>query len=236
MPTNPAYGLLMIAGIIASALVWQRRTRTQPIPLLVFVGGLIGAIIGAKLGYFLCELPFRLHEPNLLLNILLGRTILGGLLGGYLGVEWGKKLSGYTQPTGDTFALAVPIGLAIGRVGCWLQGCCLGRQCTNAWYAMTDTQGVTRFPVAPAEIVFQLTFATCAWLLYRRGQFRGQLFHIYLIAYGTFRFITEFYRDTPRLGGGLTSYQLLATALVVFGLWGFAQRQTRLAAPQASNR
>ncbi len=225
MPTNPSYGLLMLAGLAISALLWQRLSRNRPIPLLVFVGGLIGAILGAKLGYLLCELPYRLHEPHLAVNILAGRTILGGLLGGYLGVEWGKRLSNYTQPTGDAFALIVPIGLAIGRVGCWLQGCCPGRPTSPAWYALTDANGVTRFPAVPVEIAFNLAFAAVAWFLHRRPALRGQLFHIYLITYGTFRFLTEFYRDTPRLWGPITTYQLLAVALIAVGAERFRARR-----------
>jgi prolipoprotein diacylglyceryltransferase len=93
MPTNPAYGLLMIAGIAISAIVWRRVTRGSRIPLMVFVGGLIGAVLGAKLAYFAVELPLRWDAPHFWENVLLGRTLLGGLLGGYLGVEWASEFA-----------------------------------------------------------------------------------------------------------------------------------------------
>ena len=54
-----------------------------------------------------------------------GKTVLGALLGGYLGVEVAKKCTGYSKATGDWFALIVPVGIAVGRIGCLMQGCCL---------------------------------------------------------------------------------------------------------------
>src|ERR1043165_4128501 len=114
---TPAYGLLTIAGIILSAVVWRSLPRSQSPPPLIFVGGLIGAIFGAKLGYIICELPFHFGKPDFWWNLFIGRTILGGLLGGYIGVELAKRAIGYTQPTGDSFAVCVPLGLAIGRIG-----------------------------------------------------------------------------------------------------------------------
>lgn len=225
MFTRPAYGLLMIAGLIASAIIWRRATRIQRIPLMVFVGGLIGAIAGAKLAYFLAELPFRWSEPHLLENVLLGRTLLGGLLGGYLGVEWGKRVCGYAQPTGDSFAVAVPIGVALGRIGCYLHGCCQGHVCGAAWYATQDASGAFRFPVALTEAGFHLLAAATLAILASTGRFRGQLFHIYLIAYGLFRFATEFLRETPRIDDRITTYQILAMGIVLFAGWRYWKRR-----------
>jgi len=225
MPFSAGYGLLMLLGIAASAALWQRlASRGHRIPLLVFVGGLIGAVLGAKLGYFICELPFRFGKPGFWVDVLVGRTVLGGLLGGYAGVEWAKRESGYKSATGDAFALVVPIGLAIGRIGCLIHGCCLGRVCRPDWYALHDAIGVPRFPVVPAEIIFNLVFAALAWQLHRRGKLHNQLFHIYLIAYGLFRLISEHWRDTPRIGFGVSTYQLLAGLVLIFGAWRWRQR------------
>jgi phosphatidylglycerol:prolipoprotein diacylglycerol transferase len=225
MNFSPAYGLLMIAGIVVSALLWSRLRGSSSVPPLVFVGGFMGAVVGAKLGYFLAELPFRIHEPNLWQNILLGRTILGGLLGGYAGVEWAKKLSGYSATTGDRFAIAVPLGLAIGRIGCFLHGCCPGRKCGPAWFSVVDAAGVTRYPTQLTEAAFHLFAFGVMGTMYAFGHRNGQLFHLYLIAYGCFRIVHEYFRDTPRIGDSISTYQILAAVVVGFGAIRYYQRR-----------
>ena len=222
---QPWYPLLILVGLLVSAKLWTRRAGNDPLLALLYIAGLVGAIVGAHLGYILAEGYTHLGQPNALLKMFSGRTILGGLLGGYLGVELGKRLINYRNATGDVFAVIVPVALALGRIGCYLQGCCLGRACdSHAWYAVTDAAGTFRWPAPLAEAAFNLIAATILWQLSRRRVATGQLFHLYLIAYGLMRFFHEFARDTPRIIGWLSVYQPLSLGLVVFGIWRFYQR------------
>jgi len=225
---NPAYGLMMLVGVIASAVMWKRIARDRPELVMVYAGALVGALVGAKLGFIIAELPFHFGEQDFLFQALIGRTILGGLLGGYFGAEWAKRLIGYQQATGDWFAVIVPLALAFGRVGCFLHGCCRGVTCEPAWYTMTDVQGLARWPAPLVEMLFNFGALLCLGILYRIGAGRGQLFHLYLIAYGLFRIAHEPLRDTPRfsIGGGwtVTTYQLLAAVLVMFATGRFVVR------------
>ena len=213
----------MIGGIVLSAVLWGRIRATRPIPVLVFVGALVGSVLGAKVGYLLCESPFRYGRPDYWVNLLVGRTVIGGILGGYLGVEWGKWQSGYRPPTGDVFALVVPLGIAVGRIGCYLNGCCPGLPCEPTWYALRDAAGTLRYPSSLVEAAFQVAFVGAAFVVFRRGMLRGQLFHLYMITYGLFRMAHELYRDTPRIGP-VGTYQLLAAVLVAFGIERFVRR------------
>lgn len=222
---QPWYPLLIVVGLLVSAKLWTRRAGNDPLLALLYIAGLVGAIVGAHLGYVLAEGYIHLGQPNALLKMFSGRTILGGLLGGYIAVELGKRLINYRSATGDVFAVIVPIALALGRIGCYLQGCCLGRAChSHAWYAVTDAAGIYRWPAPLAEAAFNLVGAAILWQLSCKRIATGQLFHIYLIAYGLMRFLHEFARDTPRTIGWLSAYQPLALALGVFGLWRFYQR------------
>ncbi|MCX5661004.1 MAG: prolipoprotein diacylglyceryl transferase [Planctomycetota bacterium] len=233
---NPAYGLLMLAGIACSAWVWSRLTKPSPELSIVYMGGLLGALLGAKLVYLLAELPLHRGEPDFWMQALVGRTVTGGLLGGYVGVELAKRLIGHTRPTGDLFAVIVPMGLVFGRIGCFISGCCLGQRCQAAWYTVRDADGCPRWPASLAEGGFNLLAAGLLALLWRRGWMRHQLFHLYLIAYGLFRFGNEFLRDDPRLWpasaspvvAALTSYHLVALVIVAFGAWRFAARRGQL--------
>ena len=220
---TPAYGLLTIAGIVISAIVWRSLPHARSIPPLIFVGGLIGAVLGAKLGYIFCELPFHFGRPDFWWNLFIGRTVLGGLFGGYLGVELAKRFLGHAQPTGDSFAICVPLGLAIGRIGCYLSGCCQGSPCRPAWYSVVDSSGVSRYPSALAEAVFQGMIFLVLLILLRVGALRNQLFHVYLMAYALFRIAHEFIRDTPRVAW-VRPYQFLAAFLFIFAFIRFAQR------------
>jgi phosphatidylglycerol:prolipoprotein diacylglycerol transferase len=150
------------------------------------------------------------------------------LLGGYLGVEWGKRLCGYEQATGDGFALVVPGALALGRIGCWVSGCCAGRACAAAWYSIVDAQGVHRYPAQLVEAGFNVAMLGAMWGLYTTGRLRGQLFHVYLIAYGGFRLAHEVWRESPRLVGPVTSYQVLAAVVLVFGVERYLRRRAEL--------
>jgi phosphatidylglycerol:prolipoprotein diacylglycerol transferase len=159
------------------------------------------------------------------LQLATGKSIVGALLGGYAAVEIAKKYSGYKEATGDWFAAIVPLVVALGRVGCLLHGCCLGIACAPAWYTISDPFGQARWPAVPVEMGFNLLCAGVFWVLRRKRLLPGQHFHIYLMAYGVFRFFHEFLRDTPRIFHGFTGYQLFAAGCAALGLIGFLKRR-----------
>ena len=151
-------------------------------------------------------------------------AFLGALLGGYASVELAKRWVGYRSVTGDWFAMIAPLGIILGRVGCWLHGCCLGSACEPAWFTVRDAKGLERWPAVPVEILFNVVMLISFVALRRRGCLVRQHFHVYLIAYGVFRFAHEFFRDTPRVVAGLSGYQFITLALVGFGIWAFRRR------------
>lgn len=222
----PYYGWLMLAGIAMSLWFWTRLARRDDRLLMVYIGALAGAFIGAKVVYLLCEGWIDLAAPDRWQRLATGKTILGALLGGYAGVEISKKYLGYTRATGDWFAVIAPAGIILGRFGCLLHGCCLGGVCAHSrWWTLTDHTGVPRWPAVPAEIAFNVVAILVAWILRRSGRLPGQHFHLYLIAYGLFRFLHEFGRATPRILGPLTGYQVAALAVTVLGTWRFLKRR-----------
>lgn len=218
------YTMLVGTGLLVSALWWSRLVKRQGgdrrLPV-VYACGLLGALVGAKAAFLLAEgWAFRGDTVAL----LTGKSITGALLLGYAGVELGKRLLGYHRVTGDLFSLVVPAGIALGRVGCIVQGCCPGRACSTAWWTVTDHGGISRWPAAHAELAFNLIFLVWAAAAARIGWLRGNRFHVYLIAYGLFRFTHEFLRDDARVAGPVSVYHVLAGMLVVLGVWRFIAR------------
>jgi phosphatidylglycerol:prolipoprotein diacylglycerol transferase len=126
--------------------------------------------------------------------------------------------------TGDWFAIIAPVGIMLGRIGCWLHGCCLGRVCGPHWFTVRDSLGTERWPAVPAEMLFNAAMLSVFLVLRRQRRLTGQHFHLYLISYGAFRFIHEFWRETPRLAGLITGYQVISIGMIVFGAWAFRRR------------
>ncbi len=224
MQESSPYGWLMLAGIAVSAFFWTRLARRDDRLLIVYVAALVGAFLGAKLAYLAAEGWRDIGQPDLWLRLTTGKSILGALLGGYASVELAKRWVGYRSVTGDWFAMIAPLGIILGRVGCWLHGCCLGSACESAWFTVRDAKGLERWPAVPVEILFNAVMLISFFALRRRGCLVRQHFHVYLIAYGVFRFAHEFFRDTPRVVAGISGYQFIALALVGFGIWAFRRR------------
>ena len=189
----------------------------------IAVGGFCGAMIGAKL-------PFALYDWNGLMDgsawFAHGKTIIAGLLGGYFGVELAKWVLDIRTKTGDSFVVPVAVSIGIGRWACFMAGCCFGKECQLPWSftfpLAPDGGSLPRHPTQIYESIFHLSCAIIFFVLWKKKMFRGQLFKIYLIAYMTFRFFTEWLRPEPTFALGLTAYQWAAIAaipLFAFLIW-----------------
>ena len=257
---SSAYSWLLLVAVAASLFTWTRLARYDHRLVLIYVAALLSAFIGAKLVYVLAEGWLDWPMPDRWLRLATGKSVLGALLGGYAGVELAKHALGHRAATGDLFALVAPLGIAIGRSGCLLHGCCLGERCAPTWWTIRDAQGVARWPAVPLELAFNIAAIVIFLLLrsraprsrtcesagtppheasdgewanaaqisprsHERGYImQGQHFHLYLIAYGAFRFAHEWMRATPKIAGAISGYQLAALACVALGVWGFRRR------------
>ena len=215
----------MLAGVVISIVFWLRMARRDDRLILIYLYALAGAFMGAKLVYLASEGWLYWHDKNRWIILATGKSITGALLGGYLAVELAKKHLGYRGVTGDWFAAITPLTLMLGRVGCILQGCCLGRVCETSWYTTQDSSGVSRWPAAMVELFFNAIMLLVFFILRRFKKLPGQHFHIYMIAYGIFRFAHEFLRDTPQIAGPISGYQIAALLIALVGGVGYHQRQ-----------
>lgn len=223
------YPVFLLAGIAVSLATWRRLAKSDPRLPVIYAAALVCAFAGAKVAYLAAEGWLWWDQPEKWMAWLSGKSILGALLGGYAGVEAVKKWTGYTRPTGDLFAVIAPLGILIGRIGCLMHGCCAGIVCQPGWFTVTGPDGKTRWPAVPAEMAFNALALVAVLFLRRWKILPGQHFHLYLMACGLFRFLHEFLRDTPRVAGLLSGYQILSLAVFGLGAWGFFHRK-RLAA------
>ncbi len=234
VPSSGVYAAMMALGILIGAIYWYRRFKGQSDLLIIYIGALTGGFIGAKIAYLLAEGWFDWEQPDRWLRWATGKSVLGGLLGAYAGVEIIKRVVGHQSSTGDAFALVFPIGITLGRIGCHVNGCCLGNPSTSV-IAMRDAAGVLRWPAPAVEGAFQIVMLITFFVLQKRGLFRDRLFFIYLIAYGLFRFVHEFMRDTPKVWLGLSIYQFIALAMAALGFIMLRRRTKFMLAQTTQN-
>ena len=181
--------------------VLEERTR-----LNILAAAAVGAAVGSRLLYFLCE-PAKMS--------IFGKTIVGGILGGWIAVEIVKKLTNVTTRTGDLFVLPLITAMAIGRIGCFLAGPAdhTAGLPTDLPWAVAIQDGVPRHPVALYEIAFLLLLVPVV----TRNWKPGNAFRIFLVAYMTFRFSIDFLKpDPPPIALGLTSIQWACAAALAW--------------------
>jgi prolipoprotein diacylglyceryltransferase len=176
---------------------WPRANMSFEQTLWVFVGAVFGALIGSKLLAWIESLPdYWPHrfDPE---TWLAGKTIVGGLLGGWAGVEIAKKLLHVTHSTGDAFVFPLIFGMAVGRIGCFLTGLddhTHGIATTLPW-GIDFGDGIHRHPTQLYDILF-LSLLAIALGARRHRQRNGDLFLIFLTSYCAWRFFAEFLKPT----------------------------------------
>lgn len=202
VPTHPVFVALgvLVAGAVFLAES-RRRGQTDERLVYVVLGALVGGALLMRLGTWLQHVDLR-QNASLAEHWLYGnRSILGGLVGAWLGVHVAKRLCGYRSRTGDLFAPAVAAGMAVGRIGCLLSEPHSATGHTNWSFAW--------------EIAFHATAFVVLWgWLRHRSLPPGTTFVWYVAAYGLFRFVIEFWRGNEVAWLALTRPQLFLACTV----------------------
>ncbi|GAG24155.1 unnamed protein product, partial [marine sediment metagenome] len=155
-------------------------------------------------------------------NFGAGLVFFGGLVGGILAVTLllRRKKMGWLS-TADTLAPYLILGYAVGRMGCFLAGCCHGVPSQLPWaIAFPNGAEPTTIPVHPTQLYEIIMGLAIFGFLYRfrsRARFTGQTFSLYLILAGTERFFIEFIRTNERYALGLTGAQFVGIIVIVIG-------------------
>lgn len=229
----PIYGLCYYAGIglaaVAAYLLVKVKQVFPPYDLIYSaVYALIGGMIGSKLLFIIVswrdiirlQLPFEAVLKG-------GFVFYGGLIGGAVGLwiytlQFKMALADFT----DVYATVIPLGHAVGRVGCFFGGCCYGMEYHGPCAVVyTETVGTTPLdtPLLPVQLIEALLlislFTVFAYLYCRKGG-RHDMACLYLISYGAIRFILEFFRGDAERGLwlGISTGQIISMVLIMCAL------------------
>jgi phosphatidylglycerol:prolipoprotein diacylglycerol transferase len=214
----PSYGFFVALGLLTGLAVfaWEVRGRrsVSENTFWILVAAVVGGVLGAKLPLLVTHFRDFLAWPPNLAVLISGRSIVGGLAGGAVGVWLLKRNLGIRERKGNLFAPAIAAGVAVGRLGCFLRGCCLGTPTALPW-AVDFGDGVGRHPTQLYESVFMLALFTLLAALRPRVTHPAVLLWVLMTAYFLFRFAVEFIRVEPVWFAGLTFFQWLSLGLVI---------------------
>jgi phosphatidylglycerol:prolipoprotein diacylglycerol transferase len=203
------YGLMYLAGFVAFLLLGHRRARQNvlngwlpaDVDDLLFYG-VLGVVLGGRLGQVLFYEPgYYLANPLEILAIWKGgMSFHGGFLGVLLAMGlWGRKHGRTFFEVTDFIAPLVPLGLAAGRIGNFINGELWGRvAAADLPWAMVFPQ-VDDLPRHPSQLYQAageglLLFAVLWWFS-SRPRPRGAVSGAFLIGYGVLRFLAEYFRE-----------------------------------------
>ena len=190
----------MLGWIVGFALMFMLRREQDDFTIeqrsWLILAAVVGAIFGAKSLAWIQHADHTIdafyNNPAMLIG---GKTMVGGLLGGLIGVETVKKMLGITQSTGDVYVYPLIISISIGRLGCFFSGlddATYGISSSFFW-AIDFGDGVTRHPTQIYEILY-LTILGLGIYNYSKNNpkmVNGTMFRFFMVGYLSWRLIVD---------------------------------------------
>ncbi|MCB9566609.1 MAG: prolipoprotein diacylglyceryl transferase [Myxococcales bacterium] len=195
----------------------QGDTIADDARILIFLAATGGALVGSRLLGIL-ERPDLLGGGDLV-ALFAAKTIVGGLLGGLVVVEWAKRRLGVVRSSGDLMVRPILLGMILGRIGCFLSGTTDGTHGlpTTAFTALDVGDGIPRHPAALYEIAALAGIWALIAALEARVRLRdGARFKLFLAAYLALRLGVDHLKPGHAVVAGLTAIQLACVAGLVY--------------------
>jgi phosphatidylglycerol---prolipoprotein diacylglyceryl transferase len=168
----------------------------------VITAAVAGAAIGSRVLYWSEDPALTIEHWRDPVYLLGGKTIVGALIGGLLLVEWAKRRIDETHSTGDLFAAPLALGIAIGRIGCFLTGLS-DHTCgvaTSLPWGIDFGDGIRRHPTQLYESAFALALFFFLLRLLRRPHREGDVFKAFMVAYLGWRLAIDFLKPDVSIG------------------------------------
>ncbi|MCK5529103.1 MAG: prolipoprotein diacylglyceryl transferase [Kiritimatiellae bacterium] len=218
------YGIFMALAAIAGLLNWTwlgkgtKRNFNFCSDMLFWI--MLAAILGARIAYIIANLQYFIDYPAQIVRIDQGGLIFyGGLIGASISlILFAKHKGEKILDIQDLAITSIPLGHALGRIGCFINGCCYGSihsgplavtypKGSLAWDHQMETGLLTSVsthcqPVHPVQL-YEAALGTITFvilhIIYKRHKKSGTVLAAYLLTYPIVRFILEFFRGDPRV-------------------------------------
>lgn len=241
--TVHSYGVCTAVALISALLLACKRAKNRGLSEdmvygILFIGVIFG-YLGSKITYVLVNWKYFIEDPKMFFSQS-GWVVIGGLLGGILATYVYCKIK--KQSFLEYFDLCVPsiaIAQGFGRIGCFMAGCCYGKETDsflgiafhNSMYAPNDVK------LIPTQLISSLgDFLNMAFLLIlaQKTKKKGVVAGAYMITYSIGRYIVEIFRDDLRGSIGVFSTSQFFSILglvggVVFLLFALKRKEKEIA-------
>lgn len=242
------YGLMYLVGFVGSWSVLALRICKSPFPRCLTIEQLsdvifyaaVGIILGGRIGYMLFyDWSNLVEHPVSLFEIWKGGMSFHGGLLGVIFAMWlyARKVKKHFIDITDFIAPAVPIGLAAGRIGNFINGELWGRVTDVPWAMVFPNAGeLPRHPSQIYEFLLEgVLLFLILWIFSRKERPRWAVSGLFLFCYGVIRFVIEFFREPDiQIGyvafGWMTKGQILCIPMMIIGLIMFMYAYKRKAA------
>jgi phosphatidylglycerol:prolipoprotein diacylglycerol transferase len=249
------YGVLVAIAFLTALWLAGRQAKQQGLDhdavTNLGIYSALAALGGAKLMMFLVDVRYYLDRPAEIFSLgtlRAGGVFYGGLIAALAVAFWYmRKTKLPPLKTADVFAPAIALGHGIGRIGCFMAGCCWGIACDRPW-AVTFTDPAANelvgvplnqhlHPTQLYEAAAEFVIFAILYRLSKRAHADGVILAAYLVLYGTTRFIVEFYRFHEQgnlWGGPFDTSQWISLVLIAVGVFRLLRRPSRLPVPKAA--
>ncbi|MFQ5587392.1 MAG: prolipoprotein diacylglyceryl transferase [Nitrospiria bacterium] len=224
------YALSFISAIFIIRYIALKKklqiTHEQISDLMLY--GALGVILGGRLGYVLFYNPgYYVSNPSKIIAVWEGgMSFHGGLIGAILGgLYFCRRFKFPVYSVADVAIVSAPIGLALGRIGNFMNGELFGRETDVPWCMIFPAGGdVCRHPSQLYEAALEGgALFIILWVLSKRDLAPGVVFWTMILGYGVFRFLVEFAREPDaHLGfllGAFSMGQILSAPMILLGVF-----------------
>jgi phosphatidylglycerol:prolipoprotein diacylglycerol transferase len=231
-----AYGFFIVMGFAAAAVLAVLKVRKSNIKISfentteLFFYTVLSAFLGSRILFVLINFDFFRQHPLQMFKVWEGGLVFyGGLVPAAVVAFWVMKV--HRLPVwklADLISPLIALGLSFGRVGCFLAGCCYGKETSLPWaviFRNPDSLARLNVPLHPTQLYDAANglalFFFLSWME-KRKSFDGQIFWLFLFLYSITRFLVEIFRGDPRgffFANLLSTSQAIGILLAIFSLF-----------------